>query len=95
MRKAMLIGFLAVGLAGPVAAYAQSTAPAPAQPTKVDVSIDPQWLVIGAGVVVGAVVLNAAVDTNLAYVIGGVVGGYLADLWYSGHDVQIITTPKS
>jgi hypothetical protein len=95
MRKAMLVGLLATGLTGPVAAYAQATAPVTMQPTKVEIAIDPQWLAIGAGVVVGAAVFDVVLDTDLAFIIGGVVGGFLADVWYSGNSVWITSAPKS
>jgi hypothetical protein len=94
MRNMVLIGLLATGLAVPVAAYGQTTPPAAKQSTNTEVAIDPQWLAIGAGVVVGAVVLELVLDTDVAFIIGGVVGGYLASVWYSGNEIRITTAPK-
>ena len=96
MHKAVCIGLLAASLTAPVAAYAQ-----PAAPTKVSedvVTIRPaQWLTIGAGVVIGAAVLDVILPSNVAFIVGGVVGGYLANVWYNGREVQLqmTTTPKS
>jgi hypothetical protein len=54
-------------------------------------------MAIGAGVVVGAAVLDVIMPSNVAFVVGGVVGGYLANVWYGGREVQIqmTTTPRS
>jgi hypothetical protein len=38
-----------------------------------------QWLAIG--VVVRAAVLNLILPSSLNFVVGGVIGGYLADAW--------------
>ena len=56
-----------------------------------------QWLTIGAGVVIGAAVLDVILPSNVAFIVGGVVGGYLANVWYNGREVQLqmTTTPKS
>ena len=56
-----------------------------------------QWLAIGAGVVVGAVVVDALIPADLAYIVGGVVGGYLANVWYNGRQLELHmgTVPKS
>lgn len=94
MRNMVLVGLLVTGLAVPVSAHAQTTAPATKQLAATQSVIDPQWLAIGAGVVVGAVVFEAVLDTNVAYIIGGAVGGYLANVWYSGYDIRITATPK-
>ncbi len=96
MHKAMLVGLLATGLTAPVAAYAQTAAPV--KPLEEIVTIRPaQWLAVGAGVVVGAAVLDVIMPTDVAFVIGGIVGGYLANAWYSGREVefQMTTAPKS
>jgi hypothetical protein len=95
MRKAMLAGLLATSLIAPVAAYAQATAPTMTQSTNAQVVIDPQWLAIGAGVVVGAAVFNVVLDTDLAFILGGVVGGFLANVRYSGYEVRLTSAPKS
>jgi len=95
MHKAMLVGLLATSLMTPVAAYAQPAAPAAAQ--EVVVIKPAQWLAIGAGAVVGAALLDVILPSQVAFVVGGVVGGYLANAWYSGREVQLqmSTVPKS
>jgi hypothetical protein len=100
MHKAIIVGILATGLSAPVAAYAQPAAPAPARPAATEdvITVRPaQWLAIGAGVVVGAAVLDVVMPSNVAFIVGGVVGGYLANVWYNGREVtlQMATVPKS
>jgi len=98
MHKAIIVGLLATGLSMPVAAYAQPAAPAAARPSEEVVVIRPsQWLAIGAGAVVGAVLLDVILPSNVAIVVGGVVGGYLANVWYGGREVQVqmTTVPKT
>jgi hypothetical protein len=98
MQKAILVGVLAAGLTAPMAAYAQPAAPARIPPTEEVVTVRPaQWLAVGAGVVVGAAVLDVILPSNVAFIVGGVVGGYLANIWYSGREVQVqmTTIPKS
>jgi hypothetical protein len=98
MHKAIIVGVLAAGLSAPVAAYAQPAAPARPAATEDVITVRPaQWLAIGAGVVVGAAVLDVIMPSNVAFVIGGVVGGYLANVWYNGREVtlQMATVPKS
>jgi len=98
MHKAMLVGLLATSLTAPVAAYAQPAAiSAPRSTDEVVVVRPSQWLAIGVGVVVGAAVLDVIMPSNVAFVVGGVVGGYLANTWYNGREVQLqmSTVPKS
>jgi len=96
MHKAVLIGFLAAGLTAPVAAYAQPAAAVRAGDEVITIR-PAQWLAVGAGVVVGAAVLDVIMPSAVAFVVGGVVGGYLANVWYSGREVhlQMSTMPKS
>jgi hypothetical protein len=96
MHKAVLVGLLATSLTAPVAAYAQTAAPA--KPAKEVVIMRPaQWLTVGAGVVVGAAVLDVIMPSNVAFVVGANVSGNLANVWYSGREVQLqmTTAPKS
>lgn len=99
MHKAVFIGLLATSLAAPIAANAQTASSAPAAAANNEVfTIRPtQWLTVGVGVVVGAAVLDVIMPSNVAFVVGGVIGGYLANTWYTGKDVQIemTATPKS
>ena len=99
MHKAILVGLLATSLTAPVAAYAQPAASAPARSAAEEVVLirPSQWLAIGVGAVVGAAVLDVIMPSNVAFVLGGVVGGYLANTWYNGREVQLqmTTVPKS
>jgi hypothetical protein len=98
MHKAIIVGLLATGLTAPVAAYAQPAAAPVARASEEVVLIRPsQWLAIGVGAVVGAAVLDVIMPSNVAFVLGGVVGGYLANTWYNGREVQLqmTTVPKS
>lgn len=98
MHKAMLVGLLATSLSAPVAAYAQPAAAPVSRATEEVVMIRPsQWMAIGVGAVVGAAVLDVIMPSNVAFVVGGVVGGYLANVWYAGREVQLqmTTVPKS
>ena len=87
---------LAASLAAPVASYAQPAAVT--RPSEEVMVIRPaQWLTIGAGAVVGAVLLDVVLPSNVAFVVGGLVGGYLANVWYGGREVQLqmTTVPKT
>ena len=46
---------------------------------------------------VGAALLDVILPSNVAFVVGGVVGGYLANVWYGGREVQLqmTTVPKT
>jgi len=98
MHKAVFIGLLAASLAAPIAANAQSASSAPAAANDQVVNIRPaQWLTVGVGVVVGAAVLDVIMPSNIAFVVGGIAGGYLANAWYNGKEVsvQLNTSPKT
>ena len=100
MHKTLLAATLAVGLFAP-AAYAQPTASLAPKP---DAAVDHTWeirpaqvLAVVAGVVAGAAVVGVLIDTEIGYLAGGVVGGYLANLWYNGgeFDVHVNRPPKT
>src|SRR5262245_21414302 len=98
MHKVILAGLLATSLTAPVAAYAQPAAAPAAKPTDEVFVIEPsQWLAIGAGAVVGVVLMDVILPSNVAFIVGGVVGGYLANVWYGGREVQLqmTTVPKT
>jgi len=101
MTKALLAGMLAAGLLAPAAVHAQSapstTAELQAKTEQIFVIRPAQVLAIGAGVVVGVVVIEALIPTELGYLVGGVVGGYLANVWYTGRQLEIHmgTPPRS
>jgi hypothetical protein len=98
MRKAVLIGTLAVSLTGPVAAYAQSAAPAPTR-TATTYVIEPlEWLATGVGAVIGAAWFHYWLPGNIAVVVGGLGGGFAAFLFYNTYEqyeIYVTTKPKT
>jgi hypothetical protein len=92
---------MTVGLLLPIAALAESAPPPPSPPAiktdQVFVIRPTQVLMIGAGIVSGAVVVEALFSTDFGYLVGGVVGGYLAHVWYNGQQLELHlgTPPKS
>jgi len=98
MIKAVMPAVIAVSLALPMqAAMAQ---PAPAAPAASDniIVIRPAHIVaIGAGVLGGIVVGEAILATDLGVIVGGVLGGYLAHVWYGGRQIEVNvgSAPKS
>lgn len=87
MRKAILISLVAIGLAAPIAASAQ---PAGAATTDRTISISPgQWLAVGAGAVIGAMALDIILPVRIAYLVGGLAGGYIGDAWYRSYQSDI------
>lgn len=99
MQKILLTGMLAAALLVPAAAYAQTTSISPTPDAKTDRTLviqSAQVLAIGAGVIVGAVVAEALISTRIALLVGGVAGGYLANIWYTGReiDIHMDTPPK-
>lgn len=99
MFKAALPAVMVVSLAFPMqAAYAQAAPAAPAEKTETMVVIRPaQILAIGVGVAAGVIVGDALFSTELGMVVGGVLGGYLSHVWYSGRQIEVHlgTAPKS
>jgi len=101
MKIALLSGIMTVGLLMPIAVFAQSATPALPPPgvktEQIFVLRPSQMLMIGAGIVSGAVVAEALLSTAFGYLVGGIVGGYLADVWYNGQQLELHlgTPPKS
>ncbi|MSO65857.1 MAG: hypothetical protein EXQ85_08700 [Alphaproteobacteria bacterium] len=82
MRNLIFVGLLAGCLALPIPALAQTAAP-DANPTASLFGMSAEEAAtIGAGVIVGAIVLHFVVPGDFAYLVGGVAGGYLAAWWY-------------
>jgi hypothetical protein len=85
MRKLILtialVGFI------PMSGLAQESKPVPQPPPsarEIVNSVDmARLLVIGAGIVAGAVVLEAIAIGDLSVLAGAVVGGLAADWWYN------------
>lgn len=95
MIKVVMPAVLAVSLAFPMQAAMAQT---PAAPSESTIVIRPAHIVaIGAGVLGGIVVGEAILATDLGVVVGGVLGGYLAHVWYGGRQIElnIGTAPKS
>lgn len=90
MFKAALPAVMAVSLAFPMqAAYAQA-APAPVEKTETMLVIRPaQVLAIGVGVAGGLIVGDALLSSELGMIVGGVLGGYLAHVWYGGRQIEV------
>jgi homoserine acetyltransferase len=96
MQTALRTGLLAISLSFPVAAYAQPAKTVPIPATDTTIVIQPmQWVTIGVGVVVGAAVLDMVMPTGIAFVVGGSLGGYLANAWYNGYGVEVRVAPKT
>ena len=102
MRKSILTGALAACLIVPMGAYAQNTqapggsmAPAGAKNEPSFSFSPPQAVALGVGVVTGLVVAEAFVSSDLGVLVGGVVGGYLANIWYTGAriDLHVVYPP--
>lgn len=97
MIKAVLPAMLAVSVAFPIQAAVAQPAPA-ASVSESTIVIRPAHLVaIGAGVLGGIVVGEALLSTDIGVVVGGVLGGYLAHVWYGGRQIEVNlgVTPKS
>jgi hypothetical protein len=99
MFKLAVPAALVVSMMMPVqAAYAQ-TPVLPASPASEQMFVvrPAHLLAIGAGVVGGVVVGEMLFSTELGIIVGGVLGGYLTNLWYTGRqlEVHLGTSPKS
>lgn len=98
MIKAVMPAVLAVSIAFPMQAATAQPAPAAAGPTDNIIVIRPAHIAaIGIGVLGGIVVGEALLATDLGVVVGGVLGGYLAHVWYGGRQIEVNlgTAPKS
>lgn len=98
MIKAVMPAVLAVSIAFPMQAATAQPAPASAGPTDNIIVIRPAHIAaIGIGVLGGIVVGEALLATDLGVVVGGVLGGYLAHVWYGGRQIEVNlgTAPKS
>jgi hypothetical protein len=105
MRKSMLMGALAACLIVPMGAYAQPAPPGAGSNaatmqagSKNDPSFSfspPQAVALGAGIVAGVIAGEALLSSDLGVLVGGVVGGYLANIWYTGAriDMHVIYPP--
>src|SRR5690348_4746312 len=93
MRKlAFVLAVLLVGIM-PFAASAQQTPPRPpAAPQQVAEGVTVgKLLTIAAGVVLGAVVLDAIAFGDAAVIVGGVAGGFLGAWWYDNGGSDALT----
>ena len=89
MIKAVMPVALAITLAFPVQSAMAQAAPA-AEKSETLIVIRPAHVIaVGAGVVGGIVVGEALFATDLGVVVGGVLGGYLAHVWYGGRQLEL------
>ena len=99
MRNVLCTGALALTLLAPVAASAQSASASPSLPgmtasEQLIVLRPAQLMAIGAGLIAGAVVVQAAIPTRLGLLAGAALGGYLGNLWYGGRQLELhVSTP--
>jgi hypothetical protein len=101
MPRLILALLIAVCLAAPNSAWAQQ---APGTGVGAPASrSDEIWgmskenaFTIGAGIVVGALVLHVIVPADFTYFAGGVLGGFAANWWYrNGGEPQVRALLKS
>ena len=94
MFKAVLPAVMVVTLAvSPLPALAQQGG-APATSSESLLVIRPAHLAaIGVGVVGGLIVGEAILATDLGVIVGGVLGGYLAHVWYGGRQIELVSGP--
>jgi hypothetical protein len=96
MHTAIRTGLLAMSLSLPVAAYAQPAKTVPIPATDTTFTIQPmQWAAIGIGVVVGTALFDTVLPSGVAFIVGGSIGGYLANVWYNGYNVELRVLPKT
>ncbi|MGE0224190.1 MAG: hypothetical protein AB7F35_15650 [Acetobacteraceae bacterium] len=100
MYKLAVPAALAVSLMLPVqAAHAQTLpiTPSPTASEQMMVIRPSHLLAVGAGVIGGVIVGEMLFATDLGLVVGGVLGGYLTNLWYNGRQLELHlgATPKS
>src|SRR5438067_11074383 len=103
MRKFLLVAALALAVIAPTAARADSARIVGgavlggiADPGESVTFTKQELLVIGAGALAGAVVLDLLVSTDLSVLAGGIAGGMLADWWYrNGGEAQLAPRLKA
>lgn len=93
MFKAVLPAVMVVTLAvAPLPALAQQGGAAASSDSLL--VIRPAHLAaIGIGIVGGIVVGEAILATDMGVIVGGVLGGYLAHVWYGGRQIELVSGP--
>jgi hypothetical protein len=84
MRNLFLVGAFALLVLSPLTAAAQQkpAVPTPSLPPTIEGVPTAKILVIGAGVLAGAVVVEAIAGGEVFAVIGGAAGGLIGAWWY-------------
>ena len=87
MRKFFLVLMIAVIGIFPLSVSAQNQSPAvPPAPAMIEGIDASRLVVIGAGILIGAVAMEVLVAGDLAILAGAVAGGVLTDWWYRTQD---------
>ncbi|MBI1774070.1 MAG: hypothetical protein HYR63_01860 [Proteobacteria bacterium] len=94
MRRLLTIAFVAMIALLPVSGYAQQAAPAPApaMPQLGGLS-GGKALAIGAGILVGAVIVSTPLSVRGATLLGALAGGVLASWWYDERSAALALDP--
>ncbi len=83
MRRFLIILVLCAAWLVPQVAHAQNVAPTPLNQGLGEGIEAGQLLAIGAGVIVGSVVLETVAMGHLSSILGGVLGGVVGNWWYN------------
>ena len=93
MFKVVLPAVMVVSVAiAPLPALAQPAAP-PASSDSLLIIRPAHLAAIGIGVVGGIIVGEALLATEMGVIVGGVLGGYLAHVWYGGRQIELVSGP--
>ena len=83
MRNLMIVMAITLIALLPLTAAAQEQTPQAPPSEPMAVGVDPaRFLVVAAGVVAGAIIMEALIATDLAVLTGAVAGGFITDWWY-------------
>jgi len=95
MSKLLLVLMAAVIGMLPMNVSAQDKSPAVPQVERLVQNIDPSRLVvIGAGVLIGAIAMEVLIASDVAILAGAVAGGIVTDWWYRTQEYKTVV-PKA